>query len=144
MSNTQLCFKHTGNKQKEPCTTHCKSATTGNPYKHCKLQKSLSLLENSCKHWISMFYECLNSKSAQQATFEQLAFRQAKKQPKSQLLFLLGFWKNNSSIWILPTSACRQTLQECHFRHDMQLQWKTNESFWGCTEKCARSNNVIL
>lgn len=35
--------------------------------------------------------------------------------------------KQTSSIWILPTSACRQSLQECYCRHDIQLQWKTNE-----------------
>lgn len=106
---------------------HCKSATTVTSKNTVNFRNSISFwripanIESQCS--MNVLIANLLSRIHLNSWHSDKQWSQ-----KVNCFFSLGSTaKNNSSIWSLLTSACRQTLQECYFRHDIQLQRKTNE-----------------
>lgn len=110
MGTTQFNFKHTGNKQKTAINTvHLLPQVIAIYILHFKNSFLFwRITANVVSQDIPRHHECLNSKSAQQAAFEQLAFRQATKQPKYQL-FLPPWVLKKQQEHLNSDHICMQT-----------------------------------
>lgn len=94
---------------------HCISAIIDNLYKHqTKIPLCSEELLQTSYLTVLRHHECLKSKCAQQATFEQLAFGQAVKQPKSNCFFSLDFETTVTSEFCMQTGIAGMLFQTRH------------------------------